>query len=71
MSGSRFYFSEKLFDLQLEDINFRRHVLIQMLVLFQYIQMKDVKFKPVAFQSISDDVINWVNNTQEKVKPFE
>jgi len=59
--------SEKLFDLQLGDVNFRRHVLVQLLVLFQYLLMKDVKFKPQAHQTTPDDMVAWINSHQEKV----
>eukprot|EP00731_Ephydatia_muelleri_P028462 Em0020g106a len=41
---AKFLTSEKLMNLQLMDSHFRRHILIQFLVLFQYLQ-GDVKFK--------------------------
>ena len=41
---AKFLTSEKLMNLQLRDSHFRRHILIQFLVLFQYLQ-GDVKFK--------------------------
>uniref|UniRef100_A0A672G418 THO complex subunit 1-like n=1 Tax=Salarias fasciatus TaxID=181472 RepID=A0A672G418_SALFA len=48
-SGEHVYFakfltSEKLMDLQLSDSNFRRHILLQYLILFQYLKGQ-VKFK--------------------------
>ena len=42
-------------------------MLVQMLVLFQYLLMKDVKFKPASCQSAPDDMVSWVNSNQEKV----
>jgi THO complex subunit 1 len=41
---SKYLTSEKLLDLQLNDSNFRRQILIQFLILFQYLSA-DVKFK--------------------------
>ncbi|XP_052332693.1 THO complex subunit 1-like isoform X2 [Oncorhynchus keta] len=35
---AKFLTSEKLMDLQLSDSNFRRHILLQYLILFQYLQ---------------------------------
>ena len=37
-------FSPQLMDLQLSDSNFRRHILLQYLILFQYLKGQ-VKFK--------------------------
>ncbi|KAM5156600.1 THO complex subunit 1 [Mantella aurantiaca] len=41
---AKFLTSEKLMDLQLSDSNFRRHILLQYLILFQYLKGQ-VKFK--------------------------
>ncbi|XP_074998116.1 THO complex subunit 1 isoform X1 [Calonectris borealis] len=45
---AKFLTSEKLMDLQLSDSNFRRHILLQYLILFQYLKGQ-VKFKRVSF----------------------
>jgi THO complex subunit 1 len=58
--------SEKLFDLQIGDTHFRRHFLIQLVILFQYITTRDVKFKTNQ-QVVSDEMTLWINKNQEKV----
>ena len=42
---AKFLTSERLLTLQISDSNFRRHILVQILTLFQYLT-GDVKFKP-------------------------
>ena len=42
---AKFLTSERLLTLQISDSNFRRHILVQILTLFQYLTA-DVKFKP-------------------------
>lgn len=39
--------NHKLLELQLSDVNFRRYILIQFLLLFQYLDAP-VKFKPLV-----------------------
>lgn len=62
---AKYLTSEKLLDLQLNDSNFRRYVLVQMLILFQYLNAQ-VKFK-TSNQVLSEDNLNWTKSTQEKV----
>ncbi|XP_033738778.1 LOW QUALITY PROTEIN: THO complex subunit 1-like [Pecten maximus] len=62
---AKYLTSEKLMDLQLNDSNFRRYVLVQFLILFQYLNSQ-VKFKG-SNQTLTDEQSQWVKNTQEKV----
>ena len=62
---AKFLTSEKLMSLQLQDSHFRRHILIQLLVLFQYLTT-DTKFKTPA-QVMSDSNAQWVKETTEEV----
>ncbi len=60
---AKFLTSEKLTNLQLQDSHFRRHILVQLLVLFQYL-MSDTKFK---VQALSELCSQWVKETTEEV----
>ncbi len=62
---AKFLTSEKLMNLQLQDSHFRRHILIQLLVLFQYLTT-DTKFKTSA-QVLPDSGSQWVKDTTEEV----
>lgn len=62
---AKFLTSEKLTNLQLQDSHFRRHILIQLLVLFQYF-MCDTKFKTSA-HALSESGSQWVKETTEEV----
>ncbi len=62
---AKFLTSEKLTNLQLQDSHFRRHILFQLLVLFQYFT-SDNKFKTSA-QVLSESASQWVKDTTEKV----
>ena len=62
---AKFLTSEKLMSLQLQDSHFRRHILIQILVLFQYLT-SDVKFKTPT-QVTSDAQALWIKETTDKV----
>ena len=62
---AKFLTSEKLINLQLQDSHFRRHIMIQMLVLFQYLTA-DVKFK-MATQALSDSQELWVKEMTNKL----
>lgn len=69
-SESRDYFakyltSEKLLDLQLSDGNFRRYVLVQFLILFQYLNAT-VKFKG-ASHVLTEEQTNWIKDNTDKV----
>ena len=62
---AKFLTSEKLMNLQLHDSHLRRHILIQLLVLFQYL-IGDVKFKTSA-HVVSDAQALWIKDTTEMV----
>ncbi|XP_062589734.1 THO complex subunit 1-like [Saccostrea cucullata] len=62
---AKYLTSEKLLDLQLNDSNFRRYVLVQFLIVFQYLNSQ-VKFKS-ASQTLTDEQSTWVKTTQDKV----
>lgn len=62
---AKFLTSEKLMSLQLQDSHFRRHILIQILVLFQYLT-SDVKFKTPTHVT-SDAQVSWIKETTDKV----
>ncbi|KAM9789161.1 THO complex subunit 1 [Neosynchiropus ocellatus] len=69
-SGEHVYFakfltSEKLMDLQLSDSNFRRHILLQYLILFQYLTGQ-VKFKSSSL-TLNDDQTAWIEDTTKLV----
>lgn len=69
-SGEHVYFakfltSEKLMDLQLSDSNFRRHILLQYLILFQYLKGQ-VKFKS-SNCSLNDDQAAWIEDATKLV----
>lgn len=57
--------SQKLLELQLCDSNFRRNVLIQFLILFQYLIGK-VKFKTEQ-QVLNEEQLKWVKETTDKI----
>ncbi|XP_077868865.1 THO complex subunit 1-like [Saccoglossus kowalevskii] len=62
---AKYLTSEKLFDLQLSDSNFRRYVLLQFLILFQYLNA------PVKFKShILSREENWNTWKNEGCPPF-
>jgi THO complex subunit 1 len=60
-----YYLKIKLLDLQLNDSNFRRQILIQFLVLFQYFT-SEVKFKSSS-QILNEEQQNWVKNSTKRV----
>ncbi|XP_064625067.1 THO complex subunit 1-like isoform X2 [Lineus longissimus] len=62
---AKYLTSSKLLDLQLSDSNFRRYVLVQFLILFQYLNAA-VKFKS-ADHVLNDEQANWVKETQAKI----
>lgn len=57
--------NQKLLELQLSDSNFRRHILIQILILFQYFTTS-VKFR-VESAVLNEDQTAWINETKKKV----
>ncbi|XP_030631231.1 THO complex subunit 1 [Chanos chanos] len=62
---AKFLTSEKLMDLQLSDSNFRRHILLQYLILFQYLKGQ-VKFKSSSCV-LNDDQSLWMEDTAKLV----
>ncbi|KAJ8272956.1 hypothetical protein GJAV_G00095470 [Gymnothorax javanicus] len=62
---AKFLTSEKLMDLQLSDSNFRRHILMQYLILFQYLKGQ-VKFKSSSCV-LNDDQCLWMEDTTKLV----
>ncbi|XP_034039316.1 THO complex subunit 1 isoform X2 [Thalassophryne amazonica] len=62
---AKFLTSEKLMDLQLSDSNFRRHILLQYLILFQYLKGQ-VKFKSSSCV-LNDDQVTWIEETSKLV----
>lgn len=62
---AKFLTSEKLMDLQLSDSNFRRHILLQYLILFQYLKGQ-VKFKSSS-SILNDDQTTWIEETTKLV----
>nr|CAH7768225.1 unnamed protein product [Callosobruchus chinensis] len=57
--------SQKLLELQLYDVNFRRSVLLQFLIVFQYLT-STVKFKSESFELKSDQK-EWISTTTDKI----
>lgn len=69
-SGKSVYFakyltSQKLLELELSDSNFRRYVLVQFLILFQYLQ-STVRFK-LDSHVLTEEQSSWVKNTLTQV----
>ncbi|XP_037748703.1 THO complex subunit 1 isoform X2 [Chelonia mydas] len=62
---AKFLTSEKLMDLQLSDSNFRRHILLQYLILFQYLKGQ-VKFKSSNYV-LTDEQSLWIEDTTKLV----
>ena len=62
---AKFLTSEKLMNLQLRDSHFRRHILLQLLVLFHYL-VDDVKFK-AASHYLQESQRAWIRETTESV----
>ncbi|KAH9638972.1 hypothetical protein HF086_000898 [Spodoptera exigua] len=58
---AKFLTNQKLLELQLSDSNFRRCVLVQFLILFQYLT-STVKFK-MEVQELKSDQVDWVKET--------
>ena len=62
---SKYLTSEKLLDLQLNDSNFRRQILIQFLILFQYLSA-EVKFK-ISNQILNEEQNTWCKSAIKRV----
>ena len=61
----KFLTNENLMDLQLNDSNFRRHVFVQFLILFQYLT-GNVKFKSPT-QVLNDSQSQWIKEVTSEV----
>lgn len=66
MTFTKYLTSEKLFDLQLMDPNFRRCVLVQLAVTFQYL-LAPIKFKSPD-QVLKEDQLKWVEKQQVELQ---
>ncbi|XP_026827931.1 THO complex subunit 1 isoform X4 [Ooceraea biroi] len=62
---AKYLTNQKLLELQLSDSNFRRYVLLQFLILFQYLN-STVKFKAETHE-LKPDQVEWVKSTTEQV----
>ncbi|XP_014681848.1 PREDICTED: THO complex subunit 1-like [Priapulus caudatus] len=62
---AKYLTNQKLLDLELSDSNFRRSVLVQFLILYQFLNAP-VKFKTVQ-QELNDDQSKWVSDCVDRV----
>lgn len=62
---AKYLTNQKLLDLQIYDVNFRRFVLLQFLILFQYLTLT-VRFKTDSFE-LKVDQKEWVQTMQDKI----
>nr|CAG4651675.1 EOG090X0324 [Triops cancriformis] len=62
---AKYLTNQRLLELQLGDSNFRRYVLLQFLILFQYLECS-VKFKQDN-QKLNEEQSQWVKDTHEKI----
>ncbi|XP_049777025.1 THO complex subunit 1 [Schistocerca cancellata] len=62
---AKFLTNQKLLELQLSDSNFRRYVLVQFLIVFQYLE-SPVKFKSESHE-LKTDQVEWVKETTDMV----
>ncbi|KAE8741387.1 hypothetical protein FOCC_FOCC013086 [Frankliniella occidentalis] len=62
---AKYLTNQKLLELQLSDSNFRRYVLLQFLILFQYLDSQ-VKFKAENYE-LKPEQIEWVKETTELI----
>ncbi|XP_017881073.1 THO complex subunit 1 isoform X2 [Ceratina calcarata] len=62
---AKYLTNQKLLELQLSDSNFRRYVLLQFLILFQYLN-STVKFKAETHE-LKPDQVDWVKATTDQV----
>ncbi|XP_005098300.1 THO complex subunit 1 [Aplysia californica] len=62
---AKYLTSEKLLNLQLNDSNFRRYVLVQFLIIFYYLKAS-VKFKTQA-HTLTEEQSEWIKESQEKI----
>ena len=62
---AKYLTNQNLLQLQLSDSNFRRYVLLQFLILFQYLK-SNVKFKTDS-QALNSEQEKWTNETTKKI----
>ncbi|XP_012262168.2 THO complex subunit 1 [Athalia rosae] len=62
---AKYLTNQKLLELQLSDSNFRRYVLLQFLILFQYLN-STVRFKAESHE-LKPDQVEWVKATTDQV----
>jgi len=62
---AKYLTNQNLLQLQLSDSNFRRFILVQFLILFQYLQ-SSVKFKSDS-EVLSDEQTRWIKSNRERV----
>ncbi|XP_012271663.1 THO complex subunit 1 [Orussus abietinus] len=62
---AKYLTNQKLLELQLSDSNFRRYVLLQFLILFQYLN-STVKFKAETHE-LKPDQVEWVKSTTDQI----
>ena len=62
---AKYLTNQNLLQLQLSDSNFRRYILLQFLILFQYLK-SNVKFK-TDNQALSSDQDKWIGETTRKI----
>lgn len=62
---AKYLTSQKLLELEFSDSNFRRYLLIQFLILFQYLQ-SNIKFKQET-HLLTDDQTKWVKETTDLI----
>lgn len=55
----------QLLELQLNDVTFRQNILVQFLIVFQYLTLP-VKFKQ-AHQTLHDDQSQWIKKTTTQI----
>ena len=62
---AKYLTNQNLLQLQLSDSNFRRFILVQFLILFQYLQ-SSVKFKSDS-EVLTDEQTRWIKSNRERV----
>jgi len=62
---AKYLTNQNLLQLQLSDSNFRRYILLQFLILFQYLK-SNVKFKTDA-QALESAQVKWIEETKSKI----
>ncbi|CAH0381746.1 unnamed protein product [Bemisia tabaci] len=62
---AKFLTNQKLLELELSDVNFRRYILVQCLILFQYLT-SPVKFK-MDNAELKPDQLDWIKTITEQV----